>query len=115
MEDLTSEEKSRIGELTKFALTPIEGEITHIGPASLIKMVSQLGLGPQIETERKVFAVSIRSSLGEDHVLFSAQNGIWNGVRNMCQDLAYSNKTSEKDRDKIVAILWSEEFTAKNI
>jgi len=114
MEDLTQNEKNTLNELTEFALSPIHGKVTRIGAPSIIKMVSQMGDAPQVETQRKVFAVSIKSSIGEDHLLFSVQNGLWNGVRNMCQDLAYSNKTSEKERDEIVGILWSEEFTAKN-
>lgn len=114
MDDLSQEEKTKLVELTEFALTPIEGKVTRIGSPSVIKMVTQMGDGPQIETQRKVFAISIKSSLGEDHLLFSNGNGIWNGVRNMCQDLAYTNKTSAKDRDAIVSVLWSEEFSAKN-
>ena len=115
MNDLSPSEKEKIIELTEFALTPIEGKVTNIGKPSLIKMFFQTENGPKTETQKVVFTVSIKSIVGEDHLLFSDKNGLWNGVRNICHDLAYSNKISESQRDKIIEILWSEEFSSKNI
>ncbi len=114
MKELTLNEQNKICELTKIALSPINGMVTQIGQPSIIKMISQIEGGPQTVTQRTIFTVSIKNILGVDHLLFSNQNGLWNGVRNMCQDLAYSTKITEKQRDEIVTILWSETFMSQN-
>lgn len=101
--------------LIEVALEPIDGKVEGFGDPLKTRHTVRYGNGTERKWVELAYPVTIKTKIGEDviNLSFVFLNRLWDMTWVACHYFAYySNKISENDKEKILDILHSSEFTS---